>query len=158
MRIAALALALALSLTGTACTRVDLLAVVEPIDVVTGYYETGMVNGQHRMVPSVTLKLRNRSAEPIRGVEMLAVFRQVNDEKNWGEHYGWAIRQPLAAGASTPDIVMRSEFGFTGDDPPLKIMESRLFVDALVRVMVRKGSQQWVLLAEYRIPRQLVTR
>lgn len=158
MRIVALALALAVSLTGTACTHVDLLAVVEPVDVVTGYYDTGTVNGQHRMVPSVTLKLRNRSAEPVRGVEILAVFRQVNDEKNWGEHYGWASRQPLAPGASTPDIVMRSEFGYTGDDPPLKIMQSRFFIDALVRVMVRKGSQRWVLLSEYRIPRQLVTR
>ena len=89
------------------------VAALEPLDVITGWFDAGVVEGgKNKLVPSVTLKLRNKSDEPIRSVQVNAIFRRVGEQEMWGEYFGWAIpRQPLPAGATTNTLVMRSALG-----------------------------------------------
>ena len=77
----------------------------------------------------------------------------------WGEHFGWAVaKQPLAPGADTALLVMRSALGYTGEEPRMQILQNSQFVDAKVEIFLRKGSSVWAKLAEYLIQRQLITR
>jgi hypothetical protein len=136
------------------------IAALEPVDVVTGWYDDGIVEGQkNKLVPSVTLKLRNKSDEPVRSIQINAIFRRVGEQEMWGEYFGWAIRgEPLAAGASTSTLVMRSTLGYTGEQPRMQMLQNQNFVDAKVEIYLKQGSRVWAKLAEYPIQRQLLTQ
>lgn len=135
------------------------IAALEPIDVVTGWYDDGIVEGQkNRLVPSVTLKLRNKSDQSVRSIQINAIFRRVGEQEMWGEYFGWAIRgEPLAAGATTNQLVMRSTLGYTGEQPRMQMLQNKNFVDAKVEIYLKQGSRVWAKLAEYPIQRQLLT-
>ena len=136
------------------------VAALEPLDVVTGWYDAGIIEGQkNKLVPSVTLKLRNKSDEAVRSIQINAIFRRVGEQEMWGEYFGWAIRrEPLAAGASTDPLVMRSTLGYTGEQPRMQMLQNQNFVDAKVEIYLKQGSRVWAKLAEYPIQRQLLTQ
>jgi hypothetical protein len=149
---------LAVALAG--CNSVKPVEVLEPVDVTTGWYDLGILeDGKNKLVPSVSLKLRNKSGEPIDGVQINAIFRRVNEQEMWGEHYGWAVqREGLAPGQATKDIVLRSALGYTGEQPRMQILQHEGFVDAKVELYLKKGSQVWAKLGEFPIERQLLTQ
>jgi len=143
------------------CNRgIDPIAVLEPHDIITGWYDAGIVEGgKNKLVPSISLKLRNKSAEPVRSIQINAIFKRVNEPEMWGEHYGWAVqREPLPAGGSTKELVLRSGLGYTGEQPRMQMLQNREFVDAKVEIFLRQGSRVWAKLAEFQIDRQLLTQ
>jgi hypothetical protein len=144
----------------TGCNRVDPVTVLEPIEVVTGWYDDGiMADGKNKLVPSISFKLRNKSSEPVRSVQVNAVFRRVGEAEMWGEHFGWAIqREPLAPGAATEQLVLRSQLGYTGEQPRAQMLQNKEFVDAKVEIFLKQGSQVWAKLAEFQVARQLLTK
>ncbi len=158
----AIVLVLATVLGATAACRksIDPVAVLEPVDVVTGWFDAGIVEGgKNKLVPSVSLKLRNKGAAPVRSVQINAIFRRVGEAEMWGEHFGWAVqRDDLAPGAVTGEMVLQSALGYTGDQPRLQMLQNSQFVDAKVELYLKQGSQVWAKLAEYPIQRQLLTR
>jgi hypothetical protein len=143
------------------CNRgIDPTTVLEPLDVVTGWYDAGLVEGNmNKLVPSISLKLRNKGTEPVRSVQINAIFRRVNETEMWGEHFGWAVqREPLPPGQSTRELVLRSGLGYTGEQPRMQMLQNREFVDAKVEIFLRQGSRVWTKLAEFPIGRQLLTQ
>src|SRR4029453_2954046 len=46
------------------------------IDVRTGWYDAGIVEGKNKLVPSISLKIQNVSGEPISNVQVNAIFRR----------------------------------------------------------------------------------
>lgn len=135
------------------------VAALEPVDVVTGWFDYGILEGgKNKLVPSVTMKLRNKGDQPIRSVQINAIFRRVNEQEMWGEYFGWAVpREPLPPGASTDTLVMRSALGYTGEQPRMQMLQNREFIDAKVEIYLKQGSRVWAKLAEYPIQRQLLT-
>lgn len=161
-RLFALSMTMAFAAVASAGCRasVDPIAVLEPVDVVTGWFDAGIVEGgKNKLVPSVSLKLRNTSPDPVRSIQINAVFRRVGETEMWGEHFGWAVdREGLASGETTDELVMQSALGYTGEQPRLQMLQNSQFVDAKVEVFLKQGSQVWAKLAEYPIQRQLLTR
>jgi len=157
-----LALVAVLALFSGSCgASVDAVASLEPVDVVTGWFDDGLVEGQkNKLVPSVTLKLRNKTSEEMKSIQINAIFRRVGEQEMWGEYFGWAIsrKSPLAAGAETSPLVMRSALGYTGTQPRMQMLQNKEFVDAKVEIFLKQGSKVWAKLAEYPIQRQLLTR
>ena len=52
-------------------------------DIHSGWYDVGVVDGQNKLVPSITLRLQNVSSEPISRVQINAVFRRVGEAEEW---------------------------------------------------------------------------
>lgn len=152
--------ALVLAGATAGCSSVRPIEVLEPLEVTTGWFDSGILaDGKNKIVPSVQLKLRNKSDQPISGVQINAIFRRVAEQEMWGEHFAWVVRSDaLAAGAATEPIVLRSSLGYTGEQPRMQILQHSGFVDAKVELYLRKGSQVWAKLAEFPIERQLLTR
>jgi hypothetical protein len=104
-------------------------------DIHSGWYDVGVVDGQNKLVPSITLRLQNVSSEPIARVQINAVFRRVGEAEEWDAHFVRGIGPDgLAPGAKGDELVLRSDRGYTGQ-------QSRL----------------WVKIGEYTIDRQLLT-
>lgn len=128
-------------------------------DVRTGWYDAGIVDGQNKLVPSVTFRLQNVSDEPIQNVQLNAVFRGVDQpDKSWGDHFVRAIDSDgLDAGATGGAIVLRSPFGYTSTEPRLTMLEHSGFIDAIVEIFGRHRSRPWAKMGEFTIDRQLLT-
>jgi hypothetical protein len=142
-------------------SSVDAVSSLEPIDVVTGWYDDGIIQGgKNKLVPSISLKLRNKTDQELKAIQINAIFRRVGEKEMWGEYFGWAIprTEPLAAHAETKLLVMHSTLGYTGDQPRMQMLQNREFVDAKVEIYLKQGSKVLAKLAEYPIQRQLITR
>ena len=119
----------------------EAVASLEPLEVVTGWYDDGILqDGKNKLVPSVTMKLRNKSDRELRSIQINAIFRRVGEQEMWGE------------------LVMRSTLGYTGDQPRMQMLQNKEFVDAKVEIYLKQGSKVLAKLAEYPIQRQLLTR
>lgn len=152
------AVVLTVGLVAAACAPREVEKDLKVVDVRTGWYDLGVVDGQNKLVPSISLKLENVSQEAIANVEFQGIFRRVDEDKTWGDHFIRAIgRDGLAAGASTPPLVLRSQRGYTGTQSRLNMLENKEFVDAKVTLFGKHGSRQWIKLGEFPIDRQLLT-
>ena len=121
------AIALAALLSVSCGASVEAVAALEPLDVVTGWYDDGILEGgKNKLVPSVSMKLRNKTDQPLKSIQINAIFRRVGEQEMWGEYFGWAIprTEPLAAGAETDTMVMRSTLGYTGDQPRMQMLQN----------------------------------
>jgi hypothetical protein len=158
MRIALLLAALA----ATGCGRnVEVEKALKITDVHTGWYDAGIQeDGKNKLVPSISLRLQNVSSEPIRSVQLVAIFRRVNEpEVAWGEHFARAIeREGLPPRATTHPIVLRSNLGYTGTQARMQMLQNREFADAKVEIFGRHGSRGLAKMGEYTIDRQLLTQ
>jgi hypothetical protein len=127
-------------------------------DVQTGWYDAGIVNGQNKLVPSVSFRIENVSQEAIDDVQINAIFRRVNEPEAWGDRLIRGVGdEGLDAGATGRTLVVRSERGYTGDEPRQQMLENSQFVDAKVELFGKHGSRTWVKIAEFPIDRELIT-
>jgi hypothetical protein len=128
-------------------------------DIHTGWYDVGVVDGQNKLVPSITLRLQNVSSEAIARVQINAVFRRVGEAEEWDAHFVRGIGPDgLAPGAKGDELVLRSDRGYTGQQSRLQMLQNKEFVDARVEIFLKQGSKVLAKLAEFPIDRQLLTR
>jgi hypothetical protein len=46
----------------------------------TGWYDAGIINGQNRLVPSITFRLKNISDQKLSALQVNALFRRVTEK------------------------------------------------------------------------------
>jgi len=126
----------------------------------TGWFDAGIVNGQNKLVPSVTFTLKNISTHKLTTLQVNALFRRVTEKDEWGSGFVTAAGSSgLAPGATTPPITIRSQLGYTGSDQSRQEMLSNShFVDAKVEIFAKYGSAQWTRMGEYPITRKLIEK
>lgn len=126
--------------------------------VETGWYDAGIVEGQNKIVPTVTFRIQNVSQEPIDDVQINAVFRRLDEAEAWGDRLVRGIGdEGLQPGATGEPLVVRSERGYTGMESRLQMLKNSQFVDAKVELFGKHGSRTWVKMGEYPIDRELIT-
>ena len=154
-------LILACALATAACTRNrDVQKDLRVSDVHTGWYDVGVTEGgQNKLVPSISLKLKNVSPEGISRVQINAVFKRLDGEnKEWDAHFVRGIGlDGLPPGGKGEELVLRSDRGYTGDQSRLQMLQNKAFIDAKVEIFGKHGSRLWVKLGEFKIDRQLLT-
>jgi hypothetical protein len=128
-------------------------------EVTTGWFDAGIVDGKNKLVPTISLQLKNAGPDTVDTVQLNAVFRRVGEEEEWGSAFVRAVgADGLGAGSSTPPLVMRSQLGYTGEQPRNQMLQHREFMDARVELFAKRGSEQWAKLGEFPIKRQLLTQ
>ena len=157
--------ALAVAAMAAGCSSRDVLTALEVVEVNTGWYDLGVVaegpdQGKNKLVPSVSLKLKNVSQEPISGVQIDAVFRHVKEEGVIDEAFvpGVASNSSLDPGATTNAIVMRAKWGFVGEEARDLMLQNSAFKDARVTILGRHGRNNWATMREVQIERKLHTQ
>jgi hypothetical protein len=147
----------AASCTGAASAPINKL--VEPVDVKTGWFDAGIEDGKNKLVPSVTLTLKNVSREDVANVQLNAVIRRNGETEEWGGAFQKVIgNDGIPPGGSTKPIVLRSNLGYTGTEPRAQMLRNSQFVDAQVQLFAKHGGNQWTKLGEWRIARELLSQ
>src|SRR5450759_4129663 len=97
--------------------KVDLTKGLQLAVVQTGWFDTGVVDGLTKLIPSVSFTLKNVSDQSLGGLQVNAVFRHVNENNDWGNGFMTvAGSEGLAPGATTKTLTVRSHLGYTGRD------------------------------------------
>jgi hypothetical protein len=150
---------LAMLSAGCGGPPVDLTKGLEIVDASTGWYDAGPVNGQNKLVPSISFRLKNVSNQPLVALQINAVFRRLNDKDEWGSAFMAVTKSDgLQPGATSQPITINSQLGYTGTDPRAQMLQHSQFVDAKVDLFAKYASLQWVRIGERPIERRLITR
>jgi hypothetical protein len=160
-RFVLLALTAGLVFSTARCDSVDLTKTIEVTDVLSGYYDDGVVLegrdvGQNRLLPSITFKLRNSGTEPINGVLMTVSFWHGSDD---GEKDSREVRgigsDALAPGATTEAITVRSGVGYTSPAARADFFSLPDFADWTAKLFAKRGGKI-VPIGEYKIERRVI--
>ena len=154
---ALLAAVLSVVVAGCGEPPVDVAQGLEVLDVRTGWFDAGIVDGKNKLVPSVAFKLRNISDQPFVALQINAIFRRVGEADEWSSKFlSVAGSEGLSPGAAT-DLVARPTLGYTGIEPRQEMLKNTHFVDATVEIFAKYGSQQWKLMGKHPVARELLT-
>lgn len=158
MRAFCLTLLLALATAGCG-PKIDLKTALQVQEVSTGWFDQGVVNGQNKIVPSVTFKFRNVGDQPITTLQGNVIFRRVGEEEEWGAGFLRVTgSEGLAPGAVSQALSVNSQLGYTGSEPRAQMLANKEFIDARAQIFAKYGSTQWTLIAEFPIERRLITK
>jgi hypothetical protein len=156
-----LAAVVALVLGAAACgPSVDLRQDLQVADVLTGWFDAGIVDGKNKLVPSITFALKNASDHKVNSVQLnLAFWRKGEDGEFDDAFLQSAINSTgLGPGEQTAPITLRGSVGYTGEQPRLEMLQHSQFQDVTARLFVKHGSSVWIPLGEFPIERRLLTR
>lgn len=111
----------------------------------SGYYDAGVTDaGLNKLVPSVTFRIKNISAEPVTSVDALLFFWGVEYElpKELDEVIVKAIgSEGLAPGAMTEPIVVRSKQGYSINQPRAELFSHGQFRDTTAKLFMKRGGK-----------------
>lgn len=147
-------------LPAQACSSgADVSTAIQVLEVSSGWFDAGIVNGQNKLVPSVTFKLRNVSDKPVTTLQANILFHRINSPEEWGSGFlRVAGSEGLAPGATTDSLTVKSDLGYTGSETRADMLKNSQFVDAKVRILAKSGSNYWHPLGEYQIERRLLVQ
>jgi hypothetical protein len=155
---AVLLAALVLVAGGTGCTgNVNLAEALEITDVLTGWYDNGVTaDGKNHLLPSITFRVKNKSAQPLSSVEIDVAFWQDGAD---GENDSLLVRaiggEPLAAGASTEPLTVRAPHGYTLEGARADFFANRLFRDFTIKLFGKRGGKIYRL-GEFKVERRVI--
>lgn len=150
-------LLLPLLLTAAACgPSVDLAAALEVTDASGGFYDNGMKDGEHHVLPSVSFRLRNRTDLALDGIQVMVQFRRVGLEEDFDSRLVSGVR--LAPGGRTDLTLVRAERGYTLANPNIdELFDHSNFTDFTVRFFARR-SGAIVQIGEHQLERRILTQ
>jgi hypothetical protein len=149
----------AVGAAGCGGPKVDLAQGLEVLEVTTGWHDAGVVNGQNKLVPRIDFKLKNVSDQPLVALQVNCVFRRVNETEELGAGFLPITRSnELKPVETTQNLSVKSNFGYTGDEPRAEMLSNSHFVDAKVEVLAKYSNIQWKRIAEYPIERRLLPK
>jgi len=150
----------AAALAAASCAPpVDLTKNLQVLDVSTGWFDAGIVNGQNKLVPTITFTLKNQSDQSLKVLQANVLFHRVSDPNvEWGSGFlSVTGSEGLGPAAQTHPLTVKSNLGYTGSDQTRQeMLQNKAFVDATVQVFAKYGSQQWVKMREFPIERRLI--
>jgi hypothetical protein len=151
---------LALLAYGCGGPPVDLTKGLEINVVDTGWFDAGVVDGKNKLVPTISLTVKNVSNEKLVSLQLMASFFRVSDTASeWGNSLlNVAGSEGLAPGATTATLTMKSPLGYTGTDPRGDMLKNAQFVDAMVKLVAKYGATQWTHVRQEPIARKLITQ
>ncbi len=144
-----------LLLTISCSSPVDVTQSVKVTDVSTGWFDAGVVDGHNKLVPSITVRLRDTSGQVSR-LSLNIVFKFADN----GETHEEIFKQRVDfEGGQTELLTVRAQVGFTGTPPQSRadMLKNSFFRDIDAVLLVRQASAQWAELHRVRVERRLLT-
>jgi hypothetical protein len=158
-RLLALAAVCAALTISTACgPEVDLAKSVELVDIQSGYYDMGIVNGKTKLVPQAVLHVKNVSDRTLQGFQISTSFWALGDDGMKDEMIvQHLVAKDLAPGATSESIVLRANFGFTLEVPRAETFTNSSFRDFTMKVFGKIGGRI-AKLGEFTVERKIVPK
>jgi hypothetical protein len=155
-------------LTAGCSGPLDLKQVLQVTDTSGGFHDVGIVDGRNKLVPRVTFRIKKSTEDSIRPLSLNVVFKQLPKpgtavppgsppESDWDEVY---VQNVPFEGNQTAAINIETKAGYTGDPPQSRadILKHSQFQDVRVHIFAKHSASQWVEIATFDIPRQVLAQ
>jgi hypothetical protein len=140
--LAVAALAGGVIVTSACGPEVDLAKSVQLVDVTSGYYDMGIINGKTKIVPEAIVHVKNVSDRTLPGFQMSTSYWLVGDDgmkdESMVQHL---VAKDLAPGATSEAILLRANFGFTPEMSRAEAFNSSYFRDFNMKVFGKIGGR-----------------
>jgi hypothetical protein len=149
---------LVLGVAAPACTGdVDITKTFRIAGVTGGYFDAGIVDGRNKIIPTVMFSIEKTTDAGVRPLSVNVLFKKIagETEAEWDDVF--LQRVEFTEGNRTPVLTVRPDAGVTGEEPRSEMLKNSQFVDIRAVIFVKQSSSNWVELARYDIPRQLLT-
>jgi len=149
---------LVLGVAAPACTGdVDIKETFRIDGVTGGYFDAGIVDGRNKIIPTVMFSIEKTTDAGVRPLSVNVLFKKIagETEAEWDDVF--LQRVEFTEGNRTPVLTVRPDAGVTGEEPRSEMLKNSQFVDIRAVIFVKQSSSNWVELARYDIPRQLLT-
>jgi hypothetical protein len=167
MRRLPLALVVVVPLLAAGCSKpVDLKQELHVTDLSGGYRDAGIVEGRNKIVPAVTFRIRKSTDDSLRPLSVNIVFKQLPKPGTTvppgqpGENdFDEVFKQSVPFNGNQTDLLtVRASAGYTGDPPQSRadLFKHSQFQDMRVHLFAKHSSSQWVEIAQFDLPRQLL--
>ncbi len=153
-----LAVALLAALAPSCTPHVDLPRQLRVQILNTGWVDAGSVHGRRKLVPTLSVALRNTSTARLRMLQVNALFRRVGDQDEWSSTFVTVAGTDGLAPGHTAVVAITAPQGYTSTDPPAAMLSNAQFVDARAELFAKYADTGWSRLGEYRISRELLAR
>ena len=159
----------ALPLAAAGCGKpVDLKQALQVTNLSGGYFDAGVVDGRNKLVPSLTFRITKSTDDSLRPLSVNVVFKKlppagtaVAPGQPTEEDFDEVFKQSVAFNGNQTDLLtVRSQAGYTGDPPQSRadMLKHSQFRDMRVHIFAKHSSSQWVEIAHFDLPRQLITQ
>lgn len=148
-------LTLVLAATSSCGPRVELEKALTVTDVFSGWYDFGLVNGENKLVPSISFKLQNVGDTPLSRVDLLVSFWPVGADGELDSKQVAAVGDELPPGQFTELILVRSNTGYTTPVARNELFTHSQFKDFIVKVFAKKGGR-FAPLGEFTVERRII--
>ena len=169
MRILALVPALVLAVLTAGCSGpIDLKQVLQVTEVAGGYHDVGIVDGRNKLVPRITFRIKKSTEDGLRPLSLNLSFKQLPKpgvavppgsppEADWDEVF---VQSVQFDGNQTAVITIQTKAGYTGDAPQSRadMLKNSQFRDVRVHIFAKHSASQWVEIATFDIPRQVLAQ
>ncbi len=127
-------------------------------DVISGYHDEGVVNGENKLVPQISFRLQNNGTEPLGGVQLNVHFMADGADGNMDEVLtrAGAGGDGIAAQQGSDPLTVRSKVGYTSQQARADMLQNSQFRDIKVKVFAKSGSSQWSQIGEFTVDRTLL--
>lgn len=125
-------------------------------DVVSGYHDEGVVNGENKIVPQISFRLQNNGTEPLGAVQLNVHFMADGADGNMDEVLTRAGGDGIAAQQGSEPLTVRSKVGYTSQQSRAAMLQNSQFRDIKVKVFAKSGSSQWSQIGEFTVDRTLL--
>lgn len=157
-------LSLALAAAASCSKPVDFKSALQVTDVSGGWFDSGIVDGKNKLVPSVSFRIRKPADVRLRSLSLNVHFKRIVDPSKPGldgeEEADEVFLQTVdfADGTQTALLPVRAPTGFTGEQARAEMLEHSQFKDFRARVFAKQSSTTWVELLTFDIPRTILTK
>lgn len=168
--LACLPLAGLLVVLGACGPSIDVKQTIHVVDISGGYHDAGVdPDGRNKIVPSITFKLTKSTDAAVSPLSLNIAFKKLplpgtpppagapsGTPEDWDEVY---IQNVDFNGNTSAPVTARLQAGYTGEPPMTRaeILTNHLFQDVVTVIFAKHSSSQWVKIAEYQLPRKLLT-
>ncbi len=134
----------------------DLSKALAVTDVLSGWYDNGIKDGQNHLLPSITFRLKNASDTSIYGVQLTVAFWREGEDGEWDSRQISGIGgTALPAGQSTEPLTVRASVGHIAEMARAEIFTSSLYKDVVVRIFAKRGGRIFSL-GEFKVERRII--
>jgi hypothetical protein len=149
------------SLAASACGgTVDVKEAFTVTDVSGGWFDAGISDGKNRLVPSVSFRIQKKTTEEVSSPSLNILFKRLVGGKEEEFEDVFMQRVEFTQGNSTDLLTVRPQAGYAGEGQQSRadMLNNSQFFDVRAIIFAKQSSSNWIELARYDLPRQLLTK
>ncbi|HJS74894.1 MAG TPA: hypothetical protein VJ921_11450 [Vicinamibacteria bacterium] len=107
--------------------------------------------------PVVRFRIKNGGSEEAGYIQAMAVFKRESfPDEPWGNDFLYSISDaPIAPGARSEILTMRSDTNFVSKDAPEQMFQNEKWEEISVAVFLRVGPSSWKPALSLEVPKQI---